>query len=62
MHSLISLPVHTADWAVLFSVMEIKSVLPDLYALRIALLAEAPTIYWKIMDKKVFSITCDFSK
>ena len=46
MHSLISLPFHTAYWTVLFSVMEIKGVMPDLCGLRIALWADAPTIFW----------------
>ena len=53
MHSLISLPFHTADWVVLFSMMAIKGVLPDLCGLRIALWAEAPTIYWKITEFQI---------
>ena len=53
MYSLISLPFHTADWAVLFSVMEIKGVLLDLCGLKIALWAEAPTIYWKVMEFQI---------
>ena len=53
MHSLISLPFHTADWSVLFSVMEIKGVLLDLYGPKITLWAEAPTIYWKNMEFQI---------
>ena len=53
MHSLISLPFHTADWVVLFIMMEINGVLPDLCGLRIALLAEAPAIYLKIMEFQI---------
>ena len=53
MHSLISLPFHTADWAVLFSVIERKGAVPDLCGLRIALRAEAPTTYWKIMEFQI---------
>ena len=41
MHSLISLPFHTADWAVLFSVMEIIGVVLDLCGLKIALLGRS---------------------
>ena len=53
MYSLISLPFHTAAWIVFFSVIEIKGILPDLCEMRIALRAEAPTIYWKIMKFQI---------
>ena len=62
---LISLPFHTADWAVLFCVLEIKCVLPDLCEQKIALGQKyIPTIYWKIMEF-LFEVTnqpvCSFS-
>ena len=47
MHSFNFVTFHTTDWAVL---MEIKGVLPDLCRLKIALWAEVPASYWKIME------------